>query len=68
MDYKDFLGVLAVALGAYSYVPYLYGMAKGTVTPHFFTWCIWALICGIGFAAQLHDMLAPDHGLWGLQQ
>jgi hypothetical protein len=65
MDYKDFLGVLAVALGAYSYVPYLYGMVKGTVTPHFFTWCIWALICGIGFAAQLHDNAGPGSWVMG---
>lgn len=62
MGFKELLGLLAVALGFYSYIPYLAGMFRGRVTPHVFTWFIWGLITAIGYAAQLSDNAGP--GSW----
>lgn len=63
MSYKEVLGLIAVALGLYSYIPYLHGMWKGAVRPHVFTWVVWGLITAIGFAAQMTDGQAGA-GAW----
>lgn len=65
MDLKDILGVLAVIIGAYSYIPYFIGMKRGQVKPHVFTWFIWGLITLIAFAAQLSDKAGPGSWVMG---
>ena len=52
-DYKIWLGYLAVAIALSSYVPYFWGIYKGKIKPHAFTWFAWGTLTGIGFAAQL---------------
>jgi hypothetical protein len=49
---KEFFGFLSAALSLISYAPYFLGIARGEITPHVFTWLIWALATGIVFAAQ----------------
>lgn len=62
MDHKDILGLLAVIIGAYSYIPYLIGMKTGRVKPHVFTWFIWGLVTIIAYAAQFSERAGP--GSW----
>lgn len=56
------LGFLAVALGVLGYVPYILGLYKKTVTPHAFSWFVWALLTAIAFIAQVKDGAGP--GAW----
>lgn len=51
-DYKIWLGYLALAIEVASYVPYFWGIFKGRIKPHAFTWFVWGTLSGIGFAAQ----------------
>lgn len=50
---KEFLSGLSILLALVSYVPYIYGMIKGTTRPHAFSWFIWAILTCIAFAAQI---------------
>lgn len=52
---KTFLGILAIAIAIYSYVPYFRNILKGKTKPHAFSWFIWGLLTGIAFFAQLDD-------------
>jgi hypothetical protein len=62
MDTQYILGLAAVIIGAYSYIPYLIGMKAGRVKPHVFTWFIWGLVTIIAYVAQASDMAGP--GSW----
>ena len=57
MDFltKEIFGILSILLTVFSYTPYFWGMLKGTVKPHIFTWIIWAISCAIAAAAQYSD-------------
>lgn len=62
MDWKDILGLAALGLGIYGYVPYVGGILKGKTRPHVFSWLIWGVLTAIGFAAQISDDAGP--GAW----
>lgn len=53
MDYKDILGLIAVAMTIWAHIPYFLETIKGTNKPHIFTWIIWSLLTCIAFAAQI---------------
>lgn len=50
---KDFLGVLAVCIALYSYIPYFRDIFKGKTKPHAFSWFVWGLMTAIAFFAQV---------------
>lgn len=41
---KEIFGFLATVIGMVGYVPYFYGMYRGQVKPHIFSWFIWGVI------------------------
>jgi hypothetical protein len=51
-DYKDILGLTAVAIAFASYISYFWGIYKGQIKPHAFTWFAWGVLTSIGFAAS----------------
>lgn len=53
MEYKIFLGYLAVIIGIVSYIPYITNIFRGKTKPHAFSWLVWAVLTGIAFAAQV---------------
>lgn len=53
MEYKIFLGYLAVAIAILSYLLYFLGIAKGKTKPHAFTWLVWGVLNIVAFAAVL---------------
>jgi hypothetical protein len=53
MDYKIILGIIAVAIGLVSYIPYFRDIFYGQTKPHSFSWFIWGLLEGTAFFAQL---------------
>lgn len=53
MEYKIFLGYLAVVIGIVSYIPYITNIFRGKTKPHAFSWLVWAVLTGIAFAAQI---------------
>lgn len=50
-DYKNILGVLAVAISIASYVVYFWAMYTGKAKPHAFTWFVWGTLSAIGLGA-----------------
>lgn len=50
---KTFLGVLAIAIGVYSYIPYFRDIFAGKTKPHAFSWFVWFLLTAIAFFAQI---------------
>lgn len=51
MDYKIYLGYLAIAIGFASYGRYFWDIYQGKIKPHAFSWFVWGTLTGIGFAA-----------------
>jgi hypothetical protein len=49
---KELFGFLSGTLTFVSYAPYFWGIKKGRIKPHIFTWLIWGLATGIVCAAQ----------------
>src|SRR3954469_11916117 len=49
MDYKIWLGLLAIVIGLISYANYFRSIYNGHAKPHAFSWFIWGLLTGIGF-------------------
>ena len=62
----QFLGIAAVVVGLVSYIPYLWGLYRGKVRPHAFTWLLWGLLTAIAFAAQLSDGAGPGSWITGV--
>ena len=64
MDFSstEIIGLAAVLLGVLSQGIYLVSIFKGETKPHLFTWLVWTIISGIGYAAQVHDNAGP--GAW----
>src|SRR6185436_12839380 len=52
LDYKQLLGILAIAIGLAAYVPYFRDLFRGTTKPHVFSWFIWAITSFTAFFAQ----------------
>lgn len=61
-DYQTILGVVAVLIGLAGYVVYFWGIFKGEIKPHAFSWLIWVIITAIGFFAQIAAGGGP--GAW----
>lgn len=59
---KTFLGLLPLLLGVPSYVLYLRSVYRRKTVPHVYSWLIWAVLAGIGYAAQLSTHAGP--GAW----
>jgi FtsH-binding integral membrane protein len=53
VDYKIVLGIIAVAIGLFSFIPYFRDIYNGKTKPHAFSWLIWALLSGIIFIGQI---------------
>lgn len=53
LEYKTILGIIAVAIGFVSYIPYFKDIFFGQTRPHVFSWFVWALLEGTAFFAQL---------------
>ncbi len=51
---KTFLGLLAIAVAFYAYVPYFRDIFSGKTKPHAFSWFVWGLLTAIAFLAQLN--------------
>jgi len=50
---KTALGIFAILIGIYSYIPYIRDIFTGRTKPHAFTWFVWFLLTAIAFFAQL---------------
>lgn len=64
MSEKEILGALSVVAGVVSYAVYLWGMYRGKLKPHVFTWTIWGVLLGTGFLVQYAEKAGP--GSWNL--
>ena len=53
--YKIILGSLAGIIAIVSYIPYLKDVLKGKTKSHAFSWFVWAMLTGIGFAVQIFE-------------
>lgn len=54
MIFPSFIwGLASCLLSLFSLLPYLWVTLKGSNKPHVFTWCIWTILTGIAFAAQI---------------
>lgn len=61
-SYLGFLGLLALAIGLISYIPYFRGILADQTKPHAFSWFIWGLLTAIAFFAQVTSGAGP--GAW----
>lgn len=53
MDYKLFLGAVSITISLISYIPYFRDIFAGRTKPHAFSWLVWSVLTGIGFAGQV---------------
>jgi len=54
MEYKTALGIVAVVISIFGYVPYFRDILSGKTKPHAFSWLVWGILNGIAFAGQIH--------------
>jgi hypothetical protein len=52
---KTALGLIAILIGVYSYIPYFRDIFSGKTKPHAFTWFVWFLLTTVAFFAQIAD-------------
>lgn len=64
LSMTEIFGILAVAMGIAGQVLYIVTIFQGKTHPHFFTWIVWTILGGIGFAAMVHDHAGP--AMWTL--
>jgi hypothetical protein len=64
MQYKIFLGYLAVIIEIISYIIYFIGIWRGKTKPHAFTWLVWGVLNVVAFIAVL--MSGGEAGSWVL--
>lgn len=50
---KTILSLIAIALTFIAFLPYIFGILKGTAKPHVFSWVIWGATTLVVFLAQL---------------
>jgi hypothetical protein len=55
MTYQEISAVLALVFLGLAYIPYCWGMMRGTIKPHVFSWLIWGILTGVVAAAQLSE-------------
>ena len=60
------IGLSATILALISYIPYFRDLLRGRTKPHAFSWLIWALLTGIGFAGQIADGAGPGSWVTGI--
>jgi len=58
------MGALAVIIGIVGQGWYITTILQGKTRPHLFTWLVWSVLGGIGFAAQWHGHAGP--AMWAL--
>lgn len=54
LDYKTALGIVAVVISIFGYVPYFRDIFAGKTKPHAFSWLVWSVLNAIAFAGQVH--------------
>ncbi|MGE0252729.1 MAG: hypothetical protein AB7G80_03240 [Dongiaceae bacterium] len=59
---KELLSLIGIAIAIYAYVPYFRGIWRGETKPHVFSWFLWGVLTGIGWAAQYAENAGP--GAW----
>ncbi|MDB5259741.1 MAG: conserved hypothetical rane protein [Candidatus Taylorbacteria bacterium] len=64
MDYKIFISIIAVILTFVGYVPYIRDVIKKKTKPHAFTWFVFTLSGGVGYALQVFG--GAGVGSWAL--
>jgi chromate transport protein ChrA len=62
MEYGTIFGIIPVLLAVPSYWLYVRSIFAGKTVPHMYSWLIWALLAGIGFAGQVSANAGP--GAW----
>ena len=62
MELKPIIGILPVIIAAPSYWLYVRSIYKGSTVPHMYSWLIWSILAGIGFAGQVSGHAGP--GSW----
>ena len=62
----EIIGFSAVLLGIVSQGIYLRSIFQGKTKPHLFTWLVWTIIAGIGYAAQVFDNAGPGSWVMGV--
>lgn len=50
---KQLFSAFAIALTIFAFLPYIRGIANGTIKPHVFSWVIWGSTTFVVFLAQL---------------
>ena len=54
MEYKTALGLIAVIISFFGYIPYFRDILSGKTKPHAFSWLVWGVLNGIAFAGQVN--------------
>jgi hypothetical protein len=52
-EIKNLIGIIAIFLTFFGYVPYIKDTIKGKTHPHIYSWFLWATISAIAFALQI---------------
>jgi hypothetical protein len=55
MSIKEVIGSISVIPSITGSLYYIYTVFTGETKPHAFSWLIWAILTGIGFAAQVYE-------------
>ena len=55
MEQKLLFTLLAIVLTFIGFYPYIRGVLKNSIKPHFFSWLIWSLVTLVVFVAQLKE-------------
>lgn len=58
------IGLFAALLGSSTCLIYILTIFKGQTRPHTYTWLVWTILTGIGFAAQISE--GAGTGAWTL--
>ena len=53
MEYKLVLGIIAIIIGLYSYIPYFRDIFAKKTKPHAFSWFVWGVLTATAFVAQM---------------
>lgn len=54
IDWKLALGVLSVFIALCGFIPYFFGIFRGSIWPHMFSWLAWGVTSGVGAYTQYH--------------
>ncbi len=59
---RQILAALSIALSIGGFIPYVWGVYRGSVRPHLVGWLIWTLLTAVVFLAQLFS--GGGEGAW----